>query len=303
MRSTLITVVHQGRNHILLYLLSLLVVLGAMLAGLIVGLIGIFIYAATAGIDARLDDLETLFNEVPIAGFWVMGAMLVALCCGLFLSEEKIHGRPARGLLSANGSLHWRRIGLATVFVLGLRAIASLLQYLFAPAAYRWGGNPEAWFEILPFLAVVSLLIGLSFQLLITYLVRACSLLLNKPLFLITVLATLSTVITGIGSAFTVLLVTSLIRQFIYYFLIMFITFKTDSIELGWAWWSANSFYAGIFSTSDTPANAWNLPTLMMVDVDLLGRLPMLLLNLLLQVAVILAFYYWFVQRQPTLVE
>ncbi|MEO1095428.1 MAG: hypothetical protein AAFX01_11070 [Cyanobacteria bacterium J06638_28] len=280
MRSYFLEAARQGHNQFSKYLITLGLLVVSVFAGTAVGLLGGILYLQ----ELPNPDAIELFLEVPSVFLFVSGWVWFSILIAILWSEEKIHRRSARGLLSVDGTVRLRRLGLAVLVWFGLRAISTLVLYITAPTAYRWRGTIQEWLAFSPFILFICLLMAIALLVFICYVMRGASLILSRPRVLIGGLALGIGMLVAIGQDTAPMLV--FLQNVFFVFFILFLVFKEECIELSVGLVAADYFYNFMFVVNETSP----LPALFDVDIELTSRT----LSLVLLVVRLGSFYYWF---------
>lgn len=281
MRSYFLEAARQGHNQFSKYLMTLGLLVVSVFVGTAIGLLGGILYLRKL---PNPEAIET-FMEIPIVFLFTSGWVWLAILIAILWSEEKIHKRPARGLLSVDGTIRLRRLGLAALVWFGLRVISTLILYLLAPDGYRWNGNLREWLAFSPFILILCLLMAIASLVFFSYVIRGFSLILPRLRILILGLAL------GAGMLAAMEQDTDPVLSFwqgaSFTFFIFFLIFKEECIELSVGLVAADYFYNFMYIVGDEISP---LPVLFTVNSDLIN----MFLVLLLLIVRLGSFYYWF---------
>ena len=147
----------QGRTSLLSFIAGLFVILffWQILGGIPLA----FFMILDGGLGPTAPDLQAFTTRQPMLSFLLIMLNFIFFILGTWLAMRLVHRRKMRTLVSADGSLRWRRFaqGFAAWFILA--ALQSLVEAWLHPGRYVWTFNPGSFFL---FLAPVLLLIPIQ---------------------------------------------------------------------------------------------------------------------------------------------
>ena len=268
----------------------------AAIFGILFASIVILFYVGLV-LRSPFEQFEQVMEQIPLLGILLGGWVFTAFLSSILWAEEKIHHRPPRGLFSVDGTIRFRRLGMAALVWLGLRIVSTLITYPFATAAYDWAGNLREWAAFLPFLAIFALLFAITWLLFLSYLMRGLSLIVSNPLILVGIFSLIGGILVALDTRINAPF--SFLFAFTESFLILFLILKDEGIELAIGLQAADLTYRSVFMIGEE-ANRF-APGLLILDLDILASPGFMILSLGLLLVRWGIFYYWFRGRSQHL--
>jgi hypothetical protein len=278
------------------YLLTLVLLVVIPLVGFVLVFTGLVIYS-TVFLGRSLEQVTDVEQMAEATKLLLAGWLLAAFAGTLLWSEEKIHGRPPKRLLSLDGIVRLRRLGLAILIWLGLRVASTLVLYPLSRSAYGWAGLLQEWVALLPLAIAVFLLSAIAWLGFLAYCLRGLSLIFPRPLTLIGLLALGFGLLATLSAVSWSNAIYTFLVSAIYYLFLLFLILKDERIELAVGLLAADGLYNSSLFMSASQEEPLTLG-LFTVDTDLLLNSPVLsTLSFCLFIARLGIFYYWFKGR------
>lgn len=238
----------QGRTSLLSFILSLAVIfffwqiLGALPLS--------FFLIVEGGLAPNAPSLEGLFSRQPFAAFLLVMLSFVFFVLGLWLALRLVHRRKLRTLISADGSVRWRRLFQGFAVWGGLAAVQSLLEAWLYPGRYVWAFDPGRFFVFLiPMLLLFPIQTSAEEFLFRGYLLQGLGLKLRNPL-LLSLISGLLFALPHLGNPEVSVNFWALTS---YYFLtgvfLAYITLKDQRLELALGMHAANNLFTALFAS------------------------------------------------------
>ncbi len=278
----------QGRTSLLSFAAGVLVI---VFFWQFLGAVPLSIYLVlTTALGPNEPSLDALFAARPLPAFLLLMVAFLFFMLGLWLALRLVHGRPLRSLVSADGSLRWRRMAQGAGAWLVLAALQSLVEALLHPARYVWAFDPPRFFAfLLPILLLIPIQSSAEELLFRGYLLQGLGLKLRNP-WLLCLLSGLVFTLPHLGNP-EVSVNFWLLSA--YYFssgvFLALITLRDQRLELALGVHAANNIFTALFANYTISA----LPTPALFTVVELDALFALLAYL----ASGLVFYLWFFGR------
>ncbi|GIV32055.1 MAG: abortive infection protein [Saprospiraceae bacterium] len=264
-----------GRNHWWRYLLTLVIVFGAILLGQVPFLLVLMWQAyrrlGTDNFEELAHNLD--FSFLDISQNLVVLLMLLPFVFGLaalLLCVKHLHDKPVMKVLSARTALDWQRIWFGFLLWIALSGLSDLVFFLLEPGNYFAQYDPGPFWGLV-FIAIVFFPLQTSFEEITFrgYLLQGISLL-SKWAWVPWVITSIlfgalhfmnpEVMAFGAGLAMTYYISTGLFLGFI--------TIMDEGLELALGVHAATNIYAALFVTFD--ASAIQTPALFRVyDVHL----------------------------------
>ncbi|NJO41747.1 MAG: CPBP family intramembrane metalloprotease, partial [Cyanobacteria bacterium RU_5_0] len=235
--------------------------------------------------------LEAFIQTASIQAFAILNLPFIFLLIGVFLVVQWLHQRPFHTLISADRSIHLRRLMAGFVAWFLLLAIPTAIDYLLFPQNYIFTFDSSQWFVLLPIALILTPLQTSSEEFFFRgYLLQGLGLLTRQPLILILVTNVLFMVLHLANPEVQ----RGFVWLALYYFslgaFLTLFTLKDDRLELALGIHAANNLFVVLFFNAKDSA----LPTPSVWTVNDAGDPRFSLLLLLVQMGV---FYFVFFGR------
>lgn len=302
MNRSYLDIARQGRNSWWRYLLGILVIIflwlivGSLVA-LIFATILITIPLAQGGwqpeaVQQQLQAQLQVFLNTPSVGAYVsFNIPSIFFCLGIFLVVKLLHRRAFRTLISADGSVNFKRL-LGGFFVWLLVSLIPIpLDYLLNPQNYVFSFNLVQWFLLLPVALILTPIQTSAEEFFFRgYLLQGLALITKQPFVLIFV----TSLLFAIPHFANPEMQRGAVWLALYYFscavFFAFVTLKDNRLDLALGIHAANNLRCLLFNTRDSVLPA---PALWIVNDPGDPRLD--LVFFLVQSAI---FYYIFFGRR-----
>src|ERR687886_621996 len=302
MSQSYLDIARQGKNSWWRYLLGILVIVflwlivGSMVA-LIFATILITIPLAQSGLETeaiqrQLQDQLQIFLKTPSVGAYVsFNIPSIFFCLGIFLVVMLLHRRSFRTLISADGSVNFKRLLRGFFVWLLLSLIPIPLDYLLNPQNYVFAFNAAQWFLLLPLALILTPIQTSTEEFFFRgYLLQGLGLITKQPFVLIIVTSLLFAIPHFANPEMQRGAVWLALSYFACAVFLAFITLKDNRLDLALGIHAANNLRCLFFNTRDSVLPA---PAIWMVNDP--GDPKLDLVFLLVQSAI---FYYIFFGRR-----
>ncbi len=237
----------QGRTSLLSFIAGLFVIL--FFWQILGGIPLTFFMILEGGLGPTAPDLQSFMTRQPILSFLLIMLTFIFFVLGTWLALRLVHRRKMRTLISADGSIRWRRIaqGFAAWFILA--ALQGLVEAWLHPGRYVWTFNPGSFFLFLaPILLLIPIQTSAEEFFFRGYLLQGFGLKLHN----IWLLSLLSGALFALPHMANPEVSVNFWLLLIYYFLsgvfMAYITLKDQRLELALGMHAANNIFTAVFA-------------------------------------------------------